>query len=69
MNKHYDHNQSPTGIVQTINSGMDCSEQRVAMLSAVPESETLILTSIRIIEAFPAMRNFLLNNASIFRRI
>ena len=45
------------------------TEQGVAMLSAVLKSETAIRTSIRIIEAFVAMRNFLLNNASIFQRI
>lgn len=45
------------------------TEQGVAMLSAVLKSETAIHTSIRIIEAFVAMRNFLLNNASIFQRM
>ena len=45
------------------------TEQGVAMLSAVLKSETAIRTSIRIIEAFVAMRNFLLNNASLFQRI
>ncbi len=45
------------------------TEQGVAMLSAVLKSETAIRTSIRIIEAFVAMRNFLMNNASIFQRI
>ena len=39
------------------------------MLSAVLKSETAIHTSIRIIEAFVAMRNFLMNNASIFQRM
>ncbi|MCH5258063.1 MAG: ORF6N domain-containing protein, partial [Lachnospiraceae bacterium] len=45
------------------------SEQGVAMLSAVLKSPTAINTSIRIIEAFVAMRNFLMNNASIFQRM
>lgn len=45
------------------------TEQGVAMLSAVLRSETAVQTSIRIIEAFVAMRNFLINNASIFQRI
>lgn len=45
------------------------TEQGVAMLSAVLKSETAIHTSIRIIEAFVTMRNFLLNNASIFQRM
>lgn len=45
------------------------TEQGVAMLSAVLKSETAVRTSIRIIEAFVAMRNFLINNASIFQRI
>ena len=39
------------------------------MLSAVLKSETAVRTSIRIIDAFVAMRNFLINNASIFQRI
>ena len=37
------------------------------MLSAVLKSETAVNTSIRIMEAFVAMRNFLMNNASIFK--
>lgn len=45
------------------------TEQGVAMLSAVLKSDTAAQTSIRIIEAFVAMRNFLMNNASIFQRI
>lgn len=39
------------------------------MLSAVLKSDTAVRTSIRIIEAFVAMRNFFINNASIFQRI
>lgn len=39
------------------------------MLSAVLKSATAVKTSIRIIEAFVAMRNFLISNASIFQRI
>lgn len=45
------------------------TEQGVAMLSAVLKSETAVKTSIRIIDAFVAMRNFLMNNASIFQRM
>ncbi len=45
------------------------TEQGVAMLSAVLKSTTAIKTSIRIIEAFVAMRSFLMNNASLFQRI
>ena len=45
------------------------TEQGVAMLSAVLKSATAINTSIRIIEAFVAMRNFLMNNASLFQRL
>ena len=45
------------------------TEQGVAMLSAVLKSETAVNTSIRIMEAFVAMRNFLMNNASIFQRM
>lgn len=45
------------------------TEQGVAMLSAVLKSETAIYTSIHIIDAFVAMRNFLMNNASIFQRM
>lgn len=45
------------------------TEPGVAMLSAVLKSETAIKTSIRIIEAFVAMRNFLTNNAALFQRM
>ena len=45
------------------------TEQGVAMLSAVLKSETAVHISIRIIDAFVAMRNFLMNHASIFQRI
>ena len=45
------------------------TEQGVAMLSAVLKSETAVYTSICIIDAFVAMRNFLINNASIFQRM
>lgn len=45
------------------------TEQGVAMLSAVLKSETAVRTSIRIIEAFVAMRNFLISNAAIFQRM
>jgi phage regulator Rha-like protein len=45
------------------------TEQGVAMLSAVLNTERAILASIQIIQAFVAMRNFLLNNASVFHRL
>ncbi len=45
------------------------TEQGVAMLSAVLHSETAVKVSIRIMEAFVAMRRFLINNAQIFQRI
>ncbi len=45
------------------------TEQGVAMLSAVLRSETAVKVSIRIMEAFVAMRRFLVNNAQIFQRI
>lgn len=45
------------------------TEQGVAMLSAVLKSDTAVRTSIRIIDAFVAMRNFLMNNAHIFQRM
>lgn len=45
------------------------TEQGVAMLASVLRSETAVRISIRIIEAFVAMRNFLIKNASMFQRI
>ena len=45
------------------------TEQGVAMLSTVLKSETAVKVSIRIMEAFVAMRRFLINNAEIFQRI
>jgi len=45
------------------------SEQGVAMLSSVLNTETSISVSIQIIKAFVNMRRFLLNNASVFQRI
>ncbi|MBN2571155.1 MAG: ORF6N domain-containing protein [Ignavibacteriales bacterium] len=45
------------------------TEQGVAMLSAVLKSKIAVETSIRIIEAFVAMRKFIINNAQIFQRI
>lgn len=45
------------------------TEQGVAMLSAVLKSQTAVNTSIRIIDAFVAMRSFLMSHASIFQRI
>ncbi|MBU2639617.1 MAG: ORF6N domain-containing protein [Nanoarchaeota archaeon] len=45
------------------------TEQGVAMLSAVLKSEIAVKVSIKIIEAFVAMRKFLLKNAEIFQRL
>lgn len=45
------------------------TEQGVAMLSAVLKSDTAVKVSIQIIEAFVAMRKFLLTNAQLFQRI
>jgi len=45
------------------------TEQGVAMLSAVLKSETAVKVSIQIMEAFVAMRKFLLTNAQLFQRI
>lgn len=45
------------------------TEQGVAMLSAVLKSETAVQVSIKIMDAFVAMRRFLLNNAHIFSEI
>jgi N-acyl-D-aspartate/D-glutamate deacylase len=45
------------------------TEQGVAMLSAVLNTERAILASIHIMQAFVAMRKFLLHNASVFQRI
>ena len=45
------------------------TEQGVAMLSAVLHSDEAIEISIRIIEAFVAMRHFLLANEHIFQRL
>lgn len=45
------------------------TEQGVAMLSAVLKSETAVKMSIQIINAFVAMRRFILSNAQVFQRI
>ena len=45
------------------------TEQGVAMLASVLKSETAVRVSIRIIDAFVAMRRFLSNNAHLFNRI
>lgn len=45
------------------------TEQGVAMLSSVLRSDTAIKTSIRIIDAFVAMRQFVANTSHIFKRI
>jgi phage regulator Rha-like protein len=45
------------------------SEQGCAMLSAVLKSETAIQVSIKIMDAFVAMRHFLQNNAQIFAEL
>lgn len=45
------------------------TEQGVAMLSAVLRSDVAVQVSIQIMQAFVAMRKFLLNNASVFQRL
>jgi len=45
------------------------TEQGVAMLSAVLNTERAINASIQIMQAFVTMRNFLVNNASVFQRL
>lgn len=45
------------------------TEQGVSMLSAVLRSETAVQISIQIMNAFVAMRHFLMNNARIFSEI
>jgi len=45
------------------------TEQGIAMLSAVLKSETAIKVSVRIINAFVAMRRFIAANAQIFQRL
>ena len=45
------------------------TEQGVAMLASVLKSPTAIQISIKIIDAFVAMRRFLLNNAKVFTEI
>ncbi len=45
------------------------TEQGVAMLSAILKSETAISVSIKIMEAFVAMRRFLTYNAGVFQRL
>lgn len=45
------------------------TEQGVAMLSAVLKSDRAIYVSVRIMEAFVAMRRFLLTNAQVFQRL
>lgn len=45
------------------------TEQGVAMLSGILKSETAVKMSIQIINAFVAMRRFIINNAQIFQRI
>lgn len=57
------------GLKHSTSNPFAFTEQGVAMLSAVLKSDTAVRTSIRIIEAFVAMRNFLINNASLFQRI
>lgn len=45
------------------------TEQGVIMLSSVLNTEVAINASIQIMQAFVAMRKFLLNNASVFQRL
>lgn len=45
------------------------TEQGVAILSTVIRSETAIRVSIRIMDAFVAMRRFMVTNAEAFQRL
>ena len=45
------------------------TEQGCAMLSSVLKSPTAVQVSVKIMDAFVAMRKFLLNNAQIFQRL
>lgn len=45
------------------------TEQGVAMLSSVLRSETAVSVSIQIMDAFVAMRRFLVSNAQVFQRL
>ena len=45
------------------------TEQGVAMLSTVLRSETAIRVSIRIMDAFVAMKRFMVTNAEVFQRL
>lgn len=45
------------------------TEQGVAMLSAVLKSETAVKMSVQIMNAFVAMRRFLVENARVFQRL
>lgn len=45
------------------------TEQGVSMLSSVLKSDTAVQTSIKIIDAFVAMRHFMLSNAKLFTEI
>jgi len=45
------------------------TEQGVAMLSGVLHSETAVNVSIQIIQAFVAMRKFVMNNSMIYQRL
>ena len=45
------------------------TEQGCAMLSSVLKSETAVQVSVKIMDAFVAMRKFLLSNAQIFQRL
>lgn len=45
------------------------TEQGISMLSAVLRSQTAVDVSIRIMDAFVAMRRFLANNAQVFQRL
>ena len=45
------------------------TEQGVAMLASVLRSETAVDVSIQIMDAFVAMRHFLISNAAVFQRI
>lgn len=45
------------------------TEQGIAMLSSVLRSDTAVAVSIRIMDAFVAMRRFIVSNAQLFQRV
>ncbi|GIV46160.1 MAG: hypothetical protein KatS3mg036_0978 [Ignavibacterium sp.] len=73
-NKEYKNLMSQIAISSTKHGGRRklpyvFTEQGVAMLSAVLKSETAVKMSIQIMNAFVAMRRFLVTNAGVFQRL